>query len=106
MMYRFDTLAIWHRRILSKDGEQARSGVKGVPFWCFEKVASKGSARHIQGAESPTTSVVLQTANEIAIDIEAGDEIEYKGHGYTVLSVEEIRSMAGRRAKEYVIALE
>jgi len=106
MMYRFESTAEWHKRILSKGGEQVRGGVAGVSFACFEKYSSKSGTSHRQGTENKTVSIVLQTADDVALKIEAGDNVIYGGIAYTVKEVGTIRSMAYKGAKEYTIALE
>jgi len=105
MMYRFDQTAIWHKKVHANANEQVRGGIAGVEFRCFSKGLSKGQMSHLQGTVSRTISLVLQTDDNIALKIEADDVIGFNNFEYSVLSVESIRSVAYRGAKEYLIML-
>ena len=106
MMYRYDKTAIWHKHITSSDNEQIRPAVKGVEFRCFEQaLRSKGQGQIIEGASGQTATVTLQTDNPIAKEMKAKDTVEFDGHKYKVVSVAEIRSLAYRGAREYMIGL-
>lgn len=106
MLYRYDKTAVWHKAITSSDNEQIRPGIKGVEFRCFERVLkSKSPARLIEGAPGSAVTVTLQTDNPMAKEIKGKDTVEYQGHKYKVVSVEEITSLAYRGAKEYLIGL-
>lgn len=105
MMYRFDQTAVWHKNIYSSDNEQVRGGVKGVKFRCFSKNLSKGQISNLQGTVSKTISLILQTDDKIALEIEADDVVEYNNFEYSVASIESVRSVAYYGAKEYLIML-
>jgi hypothetical protein len=105
-MYRFDKTAIWRKHILSNDNEQSRSAVKGVEFACFEQTGKvKGQATILEGASSNTSSITLQTDNPIAKEFKTKDEVEFEGEKKKVVTVGEIRSLAFKGAKEYLIGL-
>ncbi len=107
MMYRFDKTAILHKAILSNDDEQLRPAVKGTPFRCFEQtLKTKGAMTVLDGSKQGTVSLTLQTDNEdVALSVEADDQVEFEGHTYIVGSVGAVRSLAHRGAKEYLIGL-
>lgn len=106
MHYRFDKTAIWHKAIPSNDNEQLRPGVKGVKFRCFEAVLkSKGFTQILQGATGGIATLALQTDDQVAREIESEDTVEYGGYEYRVISVAEVKGLAFRGHKEYVISL-
>lgn len=105
-MYRFDKKAILHKAILSSDDEQARAGVLGTPFNCFEQTLKvKGQSMILDGAIGNMATLVLQTDNSIALTIEADDFVEFENHKYTVVSIGQVRSTLYRGAREYLISL-
>jgi len=105
-MYRFDKTAILHKAVLSSDDEQARAGVAGVTFSCFEQtLKTKGQSMILDGAIGNMAALVLQTDNSIALTIESDDFVVFEGHRYTVVSVGQIRSSLYRGAREYLISL-
>ena len=106
MMYRYDKAAIWHKHITSNDNEQIRPAVKGVEIRCFEQtMETKGPAQLLEGASGSSATVTLQTNNPVAKEIRGKDTIEFENHKYKVVSVAEIRSLAYRGAREYLIGL-
>lgn len=106
MLYRYDKTAVWHKHITSSDNEQIRPAVKGVEFRCFEQtLKTKGPAQILEGASGSSATVTLQTDNPIAKEMKAKDTVEFEGHKYKVVSVAEIRSLAYRGAREYMIGL-
>lgn len=105
-IYRFDNEATLHKAILTSDDEQIRPAVKGTTFQCFEQsLKVKGVSTILDGASQGTASLTIQTDDEIALEIEADDYVEYEGHRYVVASVGAVRSSAFKGAREYLIGL-
>lgn len=104
-MYRFENTAVWHKAIESNDNEQSRPAVAGHEFRCFSSGKVKGNTTIIDGVRVKTSSIVLQTDDEIAIEIEADDKVVYEDRSYFVDSVQSVKSFAYKGAKEYLVFL-
>ena len=106
MMYRYNKTAIWHRHMTSNDNEQVRAAVKGVEFRCFEQTLKvKGQTAILEGASGSTTALTLQPDNPVVKEMKSKDIVEFDGQKYKVVSLGEVRSLAFRDAREYLIGL-
>lgn len=104
---RFPKTFVWRKNIVSHDNEQMRPEVKETVMICCELDSAKGkSGSVLDGASSSTeSSLSLRTPNPKAKDIETDDIVMYDGQTYAVVGVRQIRSLAYKNAKEWIISL-
>lgn len=104
---RFPKTFTWSKNRVSFDNEQMRAEVKETVMICCEKDSGKSSGgAMLDGASSTTeSSLRLQTPNPQAKDIECDDLVRFEGQEYTVIGVQQIRSVAYKNAKEWLVLL-
>lgn len=103
---RFPKTFAWSKNRVSFDNEQMRAEVKQTIMICCEKDSGKNSGTVLDGASSTTeSSLRLQTPNPQAKDIECDDLVIFEGQEYSVIGVQQVRSVAYRNAKEWIVSL-